>query len=296
MTAATGAPASGIVVGVDDSVEAAHAYQWAVARSERFGPVTPVASWQYPWWYYIGAPMIAPDGPGPDIERDAGAMVDALVSRTPPEARGEPIVARGPAGRVLVDVAENSGLLVVGTRGRGALADQVLGSVSSYCAAHSPVPVVVVPQDHPVEATPGLVLVGVDGSPGADAALDWAIAGAADEDRIVACRTWEIPVITGYEGIAIDAEVVQAATVETAERSVAAACERAGVAPDRVDVEVAEGDARMILENRGADADVIVVGRRGHGRLTHALLGSVTTSLVHRPVVPIAVVPPTASP
>jgi nucleotide-binding universal stress UspA family protein len=282
------------VVGVDDSAEAAHAYRWAVLRGDRFGPVTPVAAWQYPWWYYIGAPMIAPDGPGPDIERDAAKMVDQLVAGAPPGPQTDPIVARGRAGRILVEVAENAALLVVGTRGRGALADQVLGSVSNYCAAHSPVPLVVVPENRPVDDSSGLILVGIDGSEGADAALDWALRYASAEDRVVAYQAWDIPVITGYESIAIDPTVVEGATVEAAARTAAAACERVGVPTGRVEVRVGEGDPRGVLQRLGADADLIVVGRRGHGRVAHAVLGSVTTALVHRPVAPIAVVPPRA--
>jgi nucleotide-binding universal stress UspA family protein len=219
-------------------------------------------------------------------------MVDELVARNPSAPRAEPVIARGPAGRILVDLAEDAMLLVVGTRGRGALADQVLGSVSNYCAAHSPVPLVVVPENRPVDDASGLILVGIDGSEGADAALDWALGYAGTEDRIVAYQAWDIPVITGYESIAIDPTVVESATVEGAARCAGAACERAGVPLGRVEVKVGEGDARGVLQRLGADAGLVVVGRRGHGRLTHAILGSVTTSLVHRPVTTTVVVPP----
>jgi len=289
-----GEAASDVLVGVDDSTAAAHAYRWAVTHSARFGPVTPVAAWQYPWWYYVGAPMIAPDGPGPDIEREARTMIDALIDQGPTGPTTDPVIRRGAAGRVLVDLAAHAQLLVVGTRGRGALADHVLGSVSNYCAAHSAVPTVVVPEHRPVDERLGLIVVGIDGSPGADAALDWVIGHADDEDRVIAYQAWNIPVITGYEGIAIDPTVVESATVEGAAAHAAAACTRAGVATGRVEVHVGEGDARAVLQQLGPDADLVVVGRRGHGRLAHALLGSVTTSLLHRPVAPLVVVPSNA--
>jgi nucleotide-binding universal stress UspA family protein len=45
---------------------------------------------------------------------------------------------------------------------------------------------------------------------------------------------------------------------------------------------------------RDVEADVIVVGTRGHGRITGALLGSVTQGLMHVAPCPVLAVPSTA--
>jgi nucleotide-binding universal stress UspA family protein len=282
---------TGIVVGIDDTPAAAHAYRWAVARSPQFGPVQPVAAWTDPWWYKLSAPMTAPDGPGPDIAKACTDLVEHLTARTDPALRGEPVIAKGAAGPILVDVGSGASLLVTGTRGRGPIADSLLGSVSTYCASHARVPVAVVPDEAPVEPEPGPILVGVDGSPGSAAALDWALAHAGDDDPITALQAWDIPILTGYEGVAIDPTVVRDGALQTATGAVAAACERAGVPPSRVDTKVMEGDARILLRDQGEHASLVVVGRRGSSRIAQLLLGSVAASLVHRPTAPIVVVP-----
>lgn len=53
-------------------------------------------------------------------------------------------VLEGYPGRALVQAAQGAELLVVGSRGRGALGRMLLGSVGLHCASHAPCPVVIV--------------------------------------------------------------------------------------------------------------------------------------------------------
>lgn len=53
-------------------------------------------------------------------------------------------VIEGHAAPVLIAAARDAQLLVVGSRGHGAFAGMLLGSVSEHCTSHSPCPVVVV--------------------------------------------------------------------------------------------------------------------------------------------------------
>jgi nucleotide-binding universal stress UspA family protein len=50
----------------------------------------------------------------------------------------------GTAGPVLTDAAKDAELLVIGHRGRGAVASAVLGSVGLHCVLHATCPVTVV--------------------------------------------------------------------------------------------------------------------------------------------------------
>jgi nucleotide-binding universal stress UspA family protein len=58
-----------------------------------------------------------------------------------------------------------------------------------------------------------------------------------------------------------------------------------------VEMLVLAGDPRAVLLSASADADLLVVGSRGHGVLEHLLLGSVASALAHHPTVPTIVVP-----
>ena len=75
-------------------------------------------------------------------------------------------VAVGPAAQVLVDAAQDAALVVVGSRGLGALSRAVLGSVSSSVLHHAGCPVAVVPEvAEGVRVEPPRVLVGIDQLP-----------------------------------------------------------------------------------------------------------------------------------
>ncbi len=56
-----------------------------------------------------------------------------------------PLAVAGSPAEVLVEIARDADLLVVGSRGRGAFAGLLLGSTSQRCAERSSCPVVVVP-------------------------------------------------------------------------------------------------------------------------------------------------------
>lgn len=77
----------------------------------------------------------------------AGEHLRDLLSEALGEAAGrvEPIVLEGHPVDALCEHATGADLLVVGSRGHGALAEVLLGSVSAACARRSPCPLAVVP-------------------------------------------------------------------------------------------------------------------------------------------------------
>jgi nucleotide-binding universal stress UspA family protein len=84
---------------------------------------------------------------GVDPQSRAKQMLDATIHSALGEPDGleiVPIVARGPAAKTLLDVAQGADLLVVGTRGHTPLVGMLVGSVSEHCVGHATCPVVVI--------------------------------------------------------------------------------------------------------------------------------------------------------
>jgi nucleotide-binding universal stress UspA family protein len=129
-----------IVVGVDGSDASIEAVHWAVRYAELVGAeVEAVTTWTFPATSGIALDTI-------DWEQNARDILDAALATALPAGSDHvirTIVEDHPAA-ALVDAAKGAALLVVGSRGHGAFAGMLLGSVSQHVAAHAPCPVVVV--------------------------------------------------------------------------------------------------------------------------------------------------------
>jgi nucleotide-binding universal stress UspA family protein len=141
-----------IVVGVDGSHGSRTALRWALTQGRLTGAaVEAVASWWQPATYdysYASIPFPSPGEAIAVIAEKALAETVADVMGTgdrPADVRTR--VAHGPAAQVLLEAAAGAELLVVGSRGHGAFAGMLLGSVSQHCVQHASCPVVVVPDD-----------------------------------------------------------------------------------------------------------------------------------------------------
>ncbi len=290
--ASTGA-GTGIVVGIDGSEGSQHALQWAAARVDRFGPIRPVVAWHYPWWAVpTGVPAGPPAPSAEEFEQRAEEEANALLATIPADTHGPLTVYQGTAGEGIVSVGSSAALIVVGTRGRGAVADAVLGSVSSHVVRHAPVPVAVVPADAPLDDPHHRVVVGVDGSPNATAALAWAIATTPAGTVLDVIHAWTYHLAAYPEVATLPVEVFEEEAKALLAKTVEAATQaagRSGGAELRTHLEY--GDARNVLLDASAEADLLVLGTRGHQGVAHLLVGSVTTSLVHAPHVTTVVVP-----
>jgi len=137
------------------------------------------------------------------------------------------------------------------------------------------------------------IVVGVDGSDASVAALQWAIDLAAQTGADVdAVHVYEIGLawIDGYQPD-IGRWIAEAAAA--AEKLLKGVVERASA--DHPDVHVIrtviEGPAARTLIAQAADADLLVVGTRGHGGLPGLLLGSVSNQCTHHAPCPVVVVP-----
>ena len=141
-----------IVVGVDSSHGSKAALGWALTQARLTGAaVEAVAAWQQPATYEYSYGAIPFPSPGDSIailtEKALAETVADVVATGDQPVDVRIKVARGPAAQVLLEAAVGAELLVVGSRGHGAFAGMLLGSVSQHCTHHAPCPVIVVPND-----------------------------------------------------------------------------------------------------------------------------------------------------
>lgn len=275
------------VVGVDGSEGSVRALRWAARNAPgHASTLRVIRAWSVP---ATGELNMTP-AMVTDIEPDsAWDGLDVLASEM--RARGVDVdgaVVYGPTSTVLLDACRDADLLVVGTRGRGGFTRLLLGSTSHQCATHATIPVVVVPDTAEVDHGLTRIVVGMDASPGARAALSWAIgfAGADLDIHVVGAGTRSGRPGTDLEDI--DAEVENSrAEFETAIGEVEAALSARG----RVDREFVSQHPATALLDAVSSTDLLVVGDRGRRGLVGALLGSVSTEVLHRSSCPVVVVP-----
>lgn len=132
-----------------------------------------------------------------------------------------------------------------------------------------------------------VILVGTDGSAGSVQALRWALRQAhAAGGEVRAVLAWENSAPLGVVATADDVDwkgIARAAVEE------ATAAEPDVSAP--ITSEVVYGHPANVLVEESTDADLLVVGSRGHGRVLQRVLGSVSDHCTHHAHCPVVVVP-----
>jgi nucleotide-binding universal stress UspA family protein len=136
------------------------------------------------------------------------------------------------------------------------------------------------------------IVAGVDGSPPSIAALRWAVHQAQlSGSTIDAVIAWEFPVAGGSFGWAPTAPFDDTDYSEIAAKSLNAAVAEASPPPGViVNQIVTPGSAAQVLLNAARDADLLVVGNRGHGGLADALIGSVSVRCLHHATCPVVII------
>jgi nucleotide-binding universal stress UspA family protein len=144
------AEATRVVVGVNGSLGGLAALHHGVEEARRRDALlVPVLAWTPPdgeaaYRHSPCPPMLR------EWEREAAGRLDTAFEQAfggyPAGLRTRAVVARGPAGQILVSAADAPGdLLVVGAGRRGRVRRVLHGSVARYCLAHAACPVVAVP-------------------------------------------------------------------------------------------------------------------------------------------------------
>lgn len=131
-----------IVVGFDGSDNAASAVRWALEFASPHATVTVVSALEVaPWLGEATTRERFPDEVA-EQEQEMAAAVDAVD----PERRTARSVVLDTPRTALSEAAKAADLVVVGARGRGLIASELLGSVSTWLLHEAVAPVVIVPK------------------------------------------------------------------------------------------------------------------------------------------------------
>ncbi len=134
------------------------------------------------------------------------------------------------------------------------------------------------------------IVVGIDGSQSSTAALDWALGQAELTGASVeAITAWEYPAFYSWEGGTVPPREFEGAASVTVETTVESALEgRPTSTPVRT--RVVQGHSAQVLLEAAEQAELLVVGSRGHGGFVGALLGSVSQKCAHHSPCPVVIV------
>ena len=292
-----------IVVGVDGSAPADAALRWAIREALRRGGslalvhCLPIAQMALPMGG-VSSPAAFEEirAGGQGILEDAVRQVAALA---PDIATSSHLMTGAPVDS-LRGWWEHADMIVIGAQGRHQLTEAFLGSVAFRLAGTVRCPVIVVRADYgdPSEQQP--IVVGVDGSPGSEAALEFAFDIASQRhQRLLALRVWDDTYLAGglrTYPLELDLDRIDSDQADALREQVAA---WAAKYPDVVVVEtVRRGHPAAELVRFAAtpptEADpgtgLLVVGSRGRGGFAGLLLGSVSHAVLTHATCPVAVV------
>lgn len=260
-------PSGSIVVGIDGSSHSDKAFAWATeqARLEH-------------------RPLVLVHSSRP---ADALASEHLDLATTDLDLEVHRITTEEDPRAVLLRLAQEAHLLVVGSRGRGPVRSLLLGSVSVAVSKHAACPVVVVRRSA-AGGSRGGVLLGVDGARESQPAVEFAYRTAAARGwplTLLHCA-WDARALSDPEGRAV---------VDDPDASALVAEAVAGMAEKYPDVE-----ARTVLRNGFADrrliemsedVDLVVVGSHPTNALSELVYGSVAPTVVEHARGNVAVVP-----
>lgn len=308
-----------IVVGVDGSDGSRAALAWAVdeaaLRADGVVAVTVVP----PVLPTYAEAVLDGESRGRvarETERVAAEQLDEMVaSHRQTGVKITTLTVSGPdVAEMLVNRAAAASALVVGSRGHSGVRRLLLGSVSQQAVVHARGTTVVVPTDTPQHERDPKVIVGIDDSPGAMAALR----RAAEEARLREIELELLMVqppppaagvrspVTSYIWTGLEATAAQDADLQRRHEQVVAHWRNEGEArlqnmlheldpslrpaEARCEVVAAPHTARALLD-AAEWAQLLVVGTRGLGGFSGMLLGSVSQQCVRHATSPTMVVP-----
>ncbi len=252
---------AGVVVGVHHADTSGAVVRWASTAAELRGlPLTLMHAWNEPLDL--------------TVDLDPRSLPDLV-------GRATSCAVHGPTEAVLL--ARHPELLVLG----GDHGAWHLSRLTRSCLDHVTCPVVVVPDTQ--QSLTGRIVVGVCGTRASDAALRWAAEEALlRRAGLVVCYVWQAH--PGSLGDVLHPSRVVLTQAAAARERIDHWVQQV-LGPSQVEVQVTHGGPLDGLLHASTGADLIVVGRNVHRRLSRLLHGAVSDDLTGLAPCPVVVTP-----
>lgn len=284
-----------LLVGVDGTEGSVEALRWAAHEAARRSASLHVMTCaELP--VAVEAGLIGKGGASGSAIDDIVAEQEAVNQRSVNlvrtfgldiEVSGDTVL--GAPAYALVGAAQHDDIIVIGATSHPGHLTEVLGSVATVIAHRAHCPVVVVHGTDRRDANIGRIAVGVDGSPSGDEALKWAVDEALRcGAELLLVHGWTYPYQGPRSGVADVRDDMKLDAMRMLER-----CSRTvkDIAPTlRVHSIISEQSPAKAIIDAGKEADLLVVGSRGHGGFAALLLGSVSRTVLQHSSVPVVVV------
>lgn len=273
-----------ILVGVDGSPASHDVLEWSANLAGRAGLDVVAAR--------VFVPTQAELAPGRDdvLHNEQLSQLDEWCGALPVgAARPRTLLVDGSPPDTLLAAAneQHADLLAVGGRGSGGFSHLHIGSVAHHLSHHTTLPLAIVPRtgSAPVEH----LVVGVDGSPGSRAAVDFCAELAARLSVPVTAVFAFDPLL---EWVAESDSRSWRRRAESEVNTWIEPIEAAGVA---VEIDVDRDTQPVAAITRAIEAhpgSVAVLGTRGLGGFSGIRLGRIPLQLVHHTTAAVILVPP----
>jgi nucleotide-binding universal stress UspA family protein len=286
-----------IVAGTDGTEPSLRAVEWAAMEAARRGaPLRIVAAPAIPF-------RVRPGKSGQVVAaklRNAATWALGLglerAADVAPGLSSDADLLSGPPAAALTHAARDASMLVVGTRGKGALAAAILGSVSRYSAIHALCPVVIVREE--TVAVHRCLVVGVGDPQEESSALAFSFEEAALRGSALLAAHARLPSVrrapAGAEATSGAPESLSAAVARQLADTLAGWRDNyPGVKVSHVVVR--SRPARM-LAALSARSDLTVIGRHSDPDRAGQPIGSIHNALFSRARGPVAVIPSGCAP
>jgi nucleotide-binding universal stress UspA family protein len=214
----------------------------------------------------------------PEWEKDAREGLQALLSRA--EAQGlvtEILVREGEVvHRTILAEAEKCrpDLIIMGRRGRTALAGLLMGSITARVVALSPFNALVVPRNSPL--TFHRLLVAIDGSPCSEAA--W-------REALFLSKAW----FSHLLAVSVAQREAELPEVQEILQKVQTEADREGIPLDILVLRGTPSEA-IIQAAQARGTDLLILGSHGRRGLTRLIMGSVTEQVIGQARCPVLIV------